>query len=63
MLDYISTGLSVDFNETQGEGMSLLHHACVYDDYIIAHALVKQGRLIKLCIDKKKITLSLKQLL
>lgn len=46
MLDCISTGLSVNFNENQGEGMSLLHHACVYDDYIIAHALVKQGRLV-----------------
>jgi len=48
VLDCISTGLSVNFNENQGEGMSLLHHACVYDDYIIAHALVKQGACINL---------------
>ena len=43
VLDLLSKGVSVNFNATQGEGMTLLHQACVYDDYIIAQALIKQG--------------------
>ena len=45
VLDLLSKGVSINFNDVQGEGMTLLHQACVYDDYIIAQALIKQGRI------------------
>jgi len=39
----LGKGVSINFSATHGEGMTLLHQACVYDDYIIAQALIKQG--------------------
>lgn len=47
MLDLLSSGVPVDFNGVQGEGMSLLHQACIYDDYIIAQSLIQKGVIVK----------------
>ncbi|CAK8690635.1 unnamed protein product [Clavelina lepadiformis] len=42
VLECLSSGVPVNFKNVHGEGMPLLHQACVYDDYIIAQALIKK---------------------